>query len=259
VIIDLHNHVWPDAVARRALSAGVPGMTLAGDGTVDGLSAAQDAAGVDRSVCLAVANGPDAVPKANAFIGGLDRSRFVPFGTVHPELPVADNLAALRSAGVQGVKIHPVFQRLRLDDPELIPLLDALAGEFPVLVHVGAGAGSTGEGATPAMVREWLRAVPGLDIIACHFGGYHDWEDAAAVLHGLPLYLDTSWPPSLATLDRGTVREAIRRHGVERVLFASDWPTASPAKEIEAIRELGLTDDETELVLGGNAQRLLRV
>lgn len=259
MIVDVHNHVWPDAVARRALSVGIPDMQLAGDGTVDGLASAQAVAGIDRSVCLAVANGPDAVGKANAFIGSLDRSRFIPFGTVHPGLPLVDNLAALRSAGVQGVKIHPVFQRLRLDAPELMPLLEALAGEFPVIVHVGAGAGSTGEAATPAMVRDWVKAVPALDLIACHFGGYHNWEDAAQVLHGLPIYLDTSWPPSVATLDRRTVRDSIRRHGVERVLFASDWPTASPAQEIEAIRSLWLDDDETALVLGGNAQRLLRL
>lgn len=259
MIVDLHNHVWPDAVARRALANGIPDMPLAGDGTVSGLAAAQDEAGVDRSACLAVANGPDAVAKANAFIGGLDRSRFIPFGTVHPGLPVEDNLAALRSAGVQGVKIHPVFQRFRLDDPRLMPLLEALAGSFPVIVHVGAGAGSTGEAATPGMVREWVRAFPSLDVIACHFGGYHDWDEAVDVLHGLPVYLDTSWPPSVATLDARIVREAVRRHGVERVLFASDWPTASPAKEIAAIRALGLDDDETALVLGGNAQRLLHV
>ena len=259
MIVDLHNHVWPDAVARRALANGIPEMTLAGDGTVSGLADAQDRAGVDRSVCLAVANGPDAVDKANAFVGGLDRSRYIPFGTVHPGLAVEENLAALRSAGVQGVKIHPLFQGFRLDDPNLMPLLEALAGEFPVIVHVGAGAGGTGEESTPVMVRDWVQSFPALDVIACHFGGYHRWEDAAEVLHGLPLYLDTSWPPSVATLDKATVRDAIRKHGVERVLFASDWPTASPAKELAAIRDLGLDDDETALVMGGNAKRLLHL
>ena len=54
-----------------------------------------------------------------------------------------------------------------------------------------------------------------------------------------------------------TVRDLIRRHGVEWVVFSSDWPTASPAAEVEAIRALGLDDDETAAVLGGNMARLL--
>ena len=259
MIIDLHNHVWPDPVAPRALGAGIPDMPLFGDGTVSGLAAAQQEAGVDRSVCLAVANSAAAVAKANAFIGSLDRSRFIPFGTVHPDLPPDDNLAALRSAGVSGVKIHPVFQGFALDDPRLLPLLEALAGEFPVIVHVGAGGGSDGSTAKPAMVRGWVQAVPELALIACHFGGYHQWEEAAEQLQGLPIYLDTSWPPSVSTLDPATVRAAIRRHGADRVLFASDWPTASPRAEIAAIRALGLPEQETELVLGGNAARILRL
>jgi uncharacterized protein len=257
VIIDLHNHVWPDHVAARALGAAVPTMTLFGDGTVAGLARAQDEAGVDYSVCLAVASTPAQVERANAFSGGLDRSRFIPFGTVHPELSPEENLRHLRAAGVRGVKLHPTFQRYRLDDPALLDVLAALAGEFPVIAHVGAGGGGDGSGASPAMVRDIVRALPELTLIACHFGGYHMLDDAADTLVGEPVLFDTSWPPSLAVLDPARVRAIIQRHGAENVVFASDWPTASPAAEIAAVRGLGLSAADTDLILGGNAARLL--
>lgn len=257
MLIDFHTHVWPPAVAQRALGGNVPDMTLFGDGTTEGLAAAQDAAGIDRSVCLAVANAPSQVEAANRFIGSLDRSRFVPFGTVHPGLSVKENLAHLRSHAVAGVKLHPVFQGYRLDDPRLFAILEGLAGELPVIVHVGDGGGSDGSACTPAMVGALAARLPELVLVACHLGGYHRLAEAAAAVHGSGVFLDTSWPPSLAVLDPAEVRAVIRRHGVERVVFASDWPTADPAAEVAAVRNLGLDEEEAAAVLGGNAARLL--
>jgi predicted TIM-barrel fold metal-dependent hydrolase len=257
LIIDAHNHVWPDRVAGKALAGAVPDMALFGDGTTAGLATAQDEAGIDRSVCLAIANSPERVEAANQYIGSIDRSRFIPFGTVHPDLSPDENLAGLRKHGVHGVKLHPVFQRYQLDDRRLLDVLAGLEGELPVIIHVGEGGGSDGTACTPAMLKALALALPGLSIIACHFGGYHRLAEASEHVLGLPVYLDTSWPPSLATLDPATVREIIRRHGVERVVFSSDWPTASPAAEVRSIRNLGLDEDETNAILGGNMARLL--
>jgi uncharacterized protein len=257
VIIDAHNHVWPDDVARRALSGNIPDMVYFGDGTVSGLAAVQDRDGIDRSVCLAVANTPNRVEAANRFVGSLDRSRFIPFGTVHPGLPPADNLASLRAHDVLGVKLHPVFQRYRLDDRALWDVLGVLEGELPVIVHVGEGGGGDGTTCTPAMVRAILDSFPGLDVIACHIGGYHRLEEANDHLIGTRCYLDTAWPPSLADAPTERVLDMLERHGFERVVFASDWPTADPGRELAAVRALGLDDSTTDAVLGGNLARLV--
>ena len=256
-IIDAHNHVWPDKVAEKALGGNIPGMEVFGDGKVSGLLKVKQEAGIDLSVCLAVANTAAQVESANRFIGGLDREHFIPFGTIHPDMAPEENLEHLRANKVEGVKLHPVFQKFRLDDRALWDVLGALAGEFPTIIHVGAGGGGDGSTCTPAMLRDIVLAFPELDVIACHFGGYHMLDDAEESVIGLPVLLDTAWPPSLAALDPATVRDLIRRHGVERVVFSSDWPTASPAAEVEAIRALGLDDDETAAVLGGNMARLL--
>lgn len=107
------------------------------------------------------------------------------------------------------------------------------------------------------MLADIAATFPRLELIACHLGGYHMLPDAVASVVGTSVYIDTAWPPSIADLDPATVRDIIRRHGCERVAFSSDWPAASPAREIEAIRRLGLTDEETNAILGGNMARLL--
>jgi hypothetical protein len=130
-IVDVHTHVWPDAVAPRALGASIPEMPLRGDGTTAGLVAAQHEAGIDLPVCLSVANTPHQVEGVNNFAGRLDRSRFIPFGTIHPGLSPEENLGFLRAAGVVGVKVHPIFQHYRLDDLHCSPCWRRWPGSSP--------------------------------------------------------------------------------------------------------------------------------
>jgi uncharacterized protein len=260
LVIDAHTHVWPDEIASRALANPSAELVRFGDGTVSGLIAAMRAAGVDRSACLAVAHRPELLESANAFIGGLDPARFIPVGTVHPARTVAENVASLRDNGVRAVKLHPLFQGYALDDPRLAQVLDALQGELPVIIHVGAGGEHHGgDSCTPQMLRDIVLRFPRLDVIACHFGGYRALEEAEEWVVGLPVYLDTSWPPGLASIDPKRVRKLIERHGPERVVFATDWPMAEPAAEIAAVDALGLATPDVDAVLGGNLGRLLGI
>lgn len=260
MIVDAHTHVWPDHVAARALGgSGLDDLPRFGDGTTASLASMMEQSGVDRSVVLAVANTADRVESANAFTGSLDPDRFIGFGSAHAGSDPDVLVGSLRRHGLKGVKVHPLFQDYRLDDPGLLRVLDALRGEFAAIVHVGsAGDPQKAARCTPPMIVELARQLPGLDLIACHFGGYRLLDEAEEVVVGTKgLYLDTSWPPSVDGLDPARVRDLIRRHGTERVVFASDWPMADPGAEIAAIRALGLGDDETDAVLGGNLMRVL--
>lgn len=259
LIIDGHTHVYPDRVAQKAIAASPADLKRFGDGTVGSLTEVMAASGVDRSICLGVANSGDRVENANRFAGSLDPARFVGFGSVHPDLSPQENVASLRRHGLKGAKVHPMFQDLRLDDRRLLDTLAEMAGEFAVIMHVGAAGTDPGDRCSPAMLADIVRAIPDLDLIACHFGGYKRFEEAAEIVAGLPVHLDTSWPPSLATLAPERVRAVIAKHGADRICFASDWPMADPAAEIEAIRALGLPDEDTEAILGGNLARLLAV
>lgn len=259
MIVDAHCHVWPDHIAPRVLAGRPADLDPVHDGTIDGLRRTMDAAGVDHAMCLGVANVARTVARTNEFIGSLDRSRFTPFGTVHPDLPAEANLKSLRDNGIRGVKLHPMFQDLSLADPRVVDLLRALAGEgITVITHVGPGqAGADDDRAAPRYLRAALDQIPDLRLIACHFGGYHRLDEAGEFLIGSRAVLETSWPPRLSDLDAGRVRRIIARHGADRVVFGSDWPMAEPAAEIAAVRSLGLDAGAEQAILGGNLARLL--
>lgn len=262
MIIDAHTHVWPDKIAAAALGNNrLPGLTAQGDGTVGGLTAHMDATGVDMSCCLGIANQARHVDKVNAFVAGLASERHFGVGTVHVELSAEENLASLRRHGIRAVKLHPLFQNFALDDPRLWTILEAFGSEIAVIAHVGAGSGDahTNSLSSPTMIADIARQFPDLRLMACHFGGYKILDDAEEMLCGADVVLETSWPPSLTTLRPERVRRLIRRHGAERVVFGSDWPMADPAKEIEAIQALGLSDTETKSVLGGTLARVLGI
>jgi predicted TIM-barrel fold metal-dependent hydrolase len=258
MIIDVHAHVWPDAVASRALGgavASLPHLRPFGDGTVAGLRASMEVSGIDRTAAFGIGNHGPGVEKANAFVGGLDRDIVIPFGSVHVDLSVEENLASLARHDLHAVKVHPIFQGFDLDDRRLWAILEAFGDRFVTIVHVG-GSSPAAASCTPAMLAEVVRNFPDLRLIACHFGGYEELRRAEESVIGLPVMVDCSWPPSLGEIPREELRSLIRRHGAERVLFGSDWPMADPAVEMAVIRSLGLTDAEEAAILGGNAATL---
>lgn len=258
MIIDAHCHVWPDAIAQRALAGSIEGAERFGDGRVASLLETMDGAGIDRAVCLGIANEPERLEAANRFIGSLDRERFIGFGTIHPGAPVDANVDGLRRNGLRGAKVHPYFQGYALDDPALWRIFEAMEGEFAVIMHVGTAGEDPGDRCTPAMAAAIAERFPKLAVIACHFGGYWMLDDAEEELIGRPnVYLDTSWPPRVEEVGLERIGTLIERHGADRVLFASDWPMADPAAERTSIELLDLGQTATEQVLGGNFVRLL--
>jgi hypothetical protein len=257
VVIDGHVHVWPDKIAKRALATPSAKIKRFGDGTVADARATMQRAGVDHAICLAVADTAERLDAANRFAGSLE-DPFIGFGTIHAGRSPEENLRSLREHGCRGVKVHPLFQGYALDDRRLWDVLDALQGEFVCVFHVGPEQpGEPNVLATPKMIADIARAFPKLDIVAAHLGGYHVPDEALEHVVGLPVYLDTSWPPSIGSVDRAHVRTVIERHGPDRIVFATDWPMADPAREIAAIESLGLPAADTEAILGGNFARLL--
>jgi predicted TIM-barrel fold metal-dependent hydrolase len=259
VIIDAHMHVWPDHIADAMQAQWPAGMPLRYDGKLSGLLRAMDESGIDKGLALGVGIKPSVVGRTNEFIGSVPRDRLVPFGTVHPELSVEENMKHLRDNGIVGVKLHPLFQNLSLGDPAVQEILAALAEEgMPVITHVGAGEDeAANERGAPALLRRLADALPNLRLIACHFGGYHRLDEAEEHVVDSSVHLETSWPPTVADLEPERVVAIVRRHGADRVIFGSDWPMADPAAEIRAIRGLGLTPDEEAGILGDNLARLL--
>jgi hypothetical protein len=88
------------------------------------------------------------------------------------------------------------------------------------------------------------------------------WEASVSLARRCPhVCFDTSaaisgmaQPPALT--DQQAV-ELLRSIGMDRILFASDFPWGNPTLDLKRIRGLGLSHPELEAILGGNARRLL--
>jgi predicted TIM-barrel fold metal-dependent hydrolase len=261
VIIDAHTHIWPDRIADIALTSNpVPGLEPRGDGKVSGLADDMVSSGVAMSCCLAIANEARHVERVNEFAASTRADDRFAFGTVHVDLSVEDNMASLRKHGITAVKIHPLFQDYALDNPRLWELFEAFGDEIAVITHVGEGGDAHRNSlSSPRMIQDIARQFPALRLVACHFGGYKILDDAEEMLAGADVVLETSWPPSLATLRPERVRSLIKKHGADRIVFGSDWPMTSPTEEIAVIEGLDLGDGDTKAVLGGTMARVLGI
>jgi uncharacterized protein len=261
VIIDAHCHVWPDQIAELIVGARPAGMDAVGDGTLSGLLRTMDSAGIAMACTLAIANEARHVARTNEFIGRVDRSRFIPCGTVHAGLSAEENLASLSDNGIRAVKFHPNFQGMSLGAPETLELFSALAEEgVVVLSHVGEGSDeSASERGAPHHVASIIAAVPTLRFVAFHFGGFHRLDEAAALDLRDTVWLETSWPPTVSALGADRVLGIIESFGANRFVFGSDWPMANPAAEIAFIRSLGLPAADEAAILGGTLARVLGI
>lgn len=263
MVIDVHAHIFPDALATRAvpLLAERSGLTPYTDGTCAGLLQSMRRAGIDRACVMPIATKPSQVRSINRWARELNQQHpeIVCFGTIHPDYPDwQKEIRALVSAGIQGVKLHPDYQEFFVDAPELTPIYQALAeAGLITLFHAGLDAGLPDPvHCTPDRLARVLDAVPELTVAAAHMGGYTYWDDVRRFLVGRNLYLDTSF--SLEGLGAKGMVEMIRAHGADRVLFGTDSPWRDAAVDLAGIRALPLTPDEMRAVLGENTARLLK-
>jgi predicted TIM-barrel fold metal-dependent hydrolase len=110
---------------------------------------------------------------------------------------------------------------------------------------------------SPEKLGRVLDLFPRLTVIAAHLGGYRIWEQSMEYLVGRDVYFDTS--SSLFMLDKKEAVRIIRKHGIHKVLFGSDYPMWHPDEELKRFMELDLTREEQEMILWKNACTLLRI
>ena len=258
-IIDIHAHVFPEPIARKAVDsvAEFYGLTVDRSGTVSELLDLHREAGISLGCVHSVAVTPHSVDSINRFISGEVRKhpdRLTGFGAIHPgreDLPGLVREA--KGMGLMGFKIHPDMQRFALDSPEAMEMFAAVEGQLPVMIHTGD---PRHEYSRPRQMRKVLDAFPKLVCICAHLGGWSEWEEAAELLAGCEnAYVDTSSSLYAMTPERG--RDLIRRYDRERVLFGTDYPMWNPAEELERFHAVGLTDGEEERILRLNAEELL--
>lgn len=258
-IFDIHAHIYPDAIADKAvyaISHAYDDVPVRNDGRLSTLVREMDDAGIEQFAAHSVATTPHQVHAINDFVADAARAhpgRIVPFASVHPDtrdLPSA--IDALAASGFQGIKLHPEFQGFKVDEPRALKMFAAIAGRLPVLLHCGD---YRCDNSAPERIKHLLREVPGLTLVCAHLGGWTTWEQAASELIGADVWVDTS--SSLYALDAATAVRIIRGYGVDRVLFGSDYPMWTPNEEVQRFLALPLTDGEKEKILWTNHLNLL--
>ena len=270
-VIDFHTHVFPDALAPRAIAqltinAAASGYTPLTDGTVAGLLESMSKAGISRSVICNIATNPRQMKKVNDFaISLLEDPRLIPLGSVNPyaeEEEMITELNRLKEAGIPGIKIHPDYMKVEIDSERFTPIFKACEERnLFVITHAGFDPVEPNHiHCAPDMVLRVIDRHPALKLVVAHAGGFDREREVLEKLCGAPVWLDTS----LCAVRRARSAEwgalcadILRNHAPDRILFATDTPWSDPTAEIAFVRSLGLSDEITNDILGGNAQRLI--
>lgn len=260
MIIDFHVHAFSPKIAARAIEQleNTCEVKALSDGTAEDTLRLLDKWGVDRAVLLPIATKPSQHGVINSW-AAEQRGRFIPFGSVYPKSDEAlDELSRIKSLGLHGVKLHPDYQDFYADEPELDPFFDeAERLGLPVIIHAGVDPVSPDDvHCTPEAAAKLVRRHPGLTLIFAHLGGNELWQRSLDCLCGLGerVYLDTGYP--LFCPDE-LMKKIIRKHGAERILFASDCPWAPSDEVRKKLFRLGLKDSELERIFHKNAEELL--
>jgi len=265
-VIDCHTHAFPVHIAAGAIRSLVAEAkwqpcTAHHDGTVAGLLASMDRAGIDRAVMCSVATRPQQVRKITDWSASAASQRIIPFASIHPayEEPEAE-AERIASLGLRGIKFHPQYMDCAADDPRTIRVARAAAANgLAMALHTGydLGFGRDDLGA-PQRVRRLHEAVPRLRLLACHMGGWQRWQEAKEHLLGLPIYLEPSFclfgqcPPEL-------LLEMLQRHPRQYILFGTDSPWADQKNDLEEFRRLPIDPAIISAALWDNALAFLGI
>ena len=264
MIIDIHQHFYPDALAARVLAklAAASGLTPLTDGAKADTVAKNRAWGVDRAVLLPVATSPDC-GAVNRFAEAAADECIIPFAAIHPDTPRPEAvLESLAEQGFKGIKLHPQYQNADIDDPRFIRIV-RYCGQIglPVIFHAGYDPGlpPPWRAAPSAICRllDQVQDLPDLKLIAAHLGSLDMYDEVEAKLAGRNIWFDTAMLHG--RIDPEQLYRIVSRQGWQRVLLGSDCPWQSAADAIADIRALGLPKSQEDGILGGNAAALLNL
>ena len=140
MIIDFHTHTFPDHISQQVVhKLSLESHTLPfTDGSLHGLLTSMHHSGVDYSVTLPVMTNIGQVEKINSSIkenkDSLLTQGIIAFGGMHPDYEnYKEELKQLHLSGVKGIKLHPAYQNVDLDDIRMMRIIDA-ASELGLII-----------------------------------------------------------------------------------------------------------------------------
>ncbi|MFC1901198.1 amidohydrolase family protein [Chloroflexota bacterium] len=279
MIIDFHTHIFPpqlnknrgEYVDRDPCFAALYSDEKAKLASAEELIESMDRDGVDISVVLNIGwSSHELCVETNDYIlESIARypERLVGFCAVQPRL-VDEAVAEIKrcvKGGVKGIgELRPDTQQIDLTDETTIgPFVEAIKKHnLVLLVHASEPVGHQypGKGTvTPEKLYPFIAAHPDVSLVCAHWGGglpfYTLMPEVGNLLENT--YFDTAASPFL--YNSQIYSRVSQLVGADRVLFGSDYPLLAQDRLIKEIKASGLPDDDVELVLSGNARRLLNI
>jgi predicted TIM-barrel fold metal-dependent hydrolase len=279
VTVDFHCHVFPPEIKKKrhdylerdpcfTILYSDPEAKIA---TADELIAAMDKSGIDISVIVNIGwtTHELCVETNDYIIDAIARypDRLVGFGAVQPQSTKAAvaEIERCAKAGLKGIgEMRSDMQLFDLDDEMVIsPFVEALDHhKLILLTHASEPVGHSYQGKggiTPDILYPFIAAYPELTIVCAHWGGglpfYSLMPEVKKAMKNV--YFDTAASPFLYSPD--IYNHVVKLVGADKILFGSDYPLMPQRRLLEEIEALDLNQESKELILSGNARRLLGI
>lgn len=275
VIIDFHTHVFSPAVKndRGGYAALDPHFAELYSSpkakiiTADELISAMDRYGIDVSVILNFhwSNQELCIRSNDNIIESVARypGRLAGFCTANIESGdgALKEIERCASAGIRGIGELRPARRLLGNTAIMRPFAEVLKKySLILLTHASEPVGHQYPGKgdiTPDVLYPLFTAYPDLTIVCAHWGGglpfYALMPEVKQAMKNV--YFDTAASPFLYEPQiYSRVRDLV---GTDKILFGSDYPVLTPARLLGEIHSLHLSPQGKDLILAGNAQRIL--
>lgn len=266
-IIDFHAHIFPDKIAPGTIDklerAG--GVTAYNTGMESTLVQEMEESGVELCVIQPVVTRPEQFSTINMFAEKLNERyagktpALLSFGGIHPEtLQYRQEIRAIRDMGLKGIKLHPDYQGVYIDDERYLRLMDyAMELGLIVLIHAGMDVGYPDcVHACPERIRRVIDALHPDKLVLAHYGGYGQYDDVEEFLVGENVYFDTAMVFESGISEEQFLR-ILNHHGAGKILFGTDSPWSGQKKNIERLQKIITDQVVLDRILGGNAMELL--
>jgi predicted TIM-barrel fold metal-dependent hydrolase len=168
-------------------------------------------------------------------------------------------------AGIRGVgELRPDTQSLDFTVKDILkPFADLLRKyKLMILTHASEPVGHSypGKGAaTPGLLYSFINHFLDLPVVCAHWGGglpfYALMPEVREALENV--YFDTAISPFLYRPD--IYRQVSQLVGADRILFGSDYPVLPPGRLLREIESVELPEESKDMILSGNARRLLGI
>lgn len=269
MVIDFHTHCFPDKISSRAIKNleenifKIQGENFPArnNGSLQGLKQNMQVDNIDYSVVLPIATTITQSGTINSYAKEINgKDGIISFGSVHPMQDDYDRvLEGICESGLKGIKLHPEYQGVYVNSPEVIRVLKK-ADELGlyVVLHSGRDIGMPEPvHCIPEHLNHVLDHVSGYKIIAAHMGAWQLWNDVEKHLVGTPIIFDTSYLKDF--IDKEQLLRIIRNHGADKIVFGSDLPWMTAGESQSYLNSIGLTKQELDSIYYRNAVKMLDI